>query len=253
MRQAAALERRAEHVSDPGMTADDPSNEPRPERPMPPYAQFRDFLDAQTHQALLDWVSARRDGFASATVTKSKAGHSNRLDPQVRLALKLRDLGPLQSMLSERLLAVLPEAMTAAGSRGAEPRSLELELTAYGDGAYFKPHLDIPIGPDRNPLGAREGEDRVISAVYYFHNRPKGFSGGRLRLFRFGSDPGEHREDDSVAIEPIDNSLLVFPSWAQHEVEPVSCPSGEFDDYRYAVNCWYCRPLSPLDDRTGAR
>ena len=83
----------------------------------------------------------------------------------------------------------------------------------------------------------------MISGVYYFHNQPKGFSGGRLRLFRFGSDPANCADDDRVAIEPIDNSLLVFPSWAQHGVERVSCPSGDFSDYRYAVNCWYCRPL----------
>ena len=232
------------------MTIADPSSEPRLKGPMPPHAQFMDFLDAEMHQALLDWVSAKRGDFAQATVTKSKAGHGTRLDPEVRIALKLGDLGPLEPKLSEQLLAVLPEAMAAVGSRGMEPRSLELEVTAYGDGAHFKPHLDIPIGPDRNPLGAHKGEDRVISAVYYFHNQPKGFSGGRLRLFRFGSDPAEHDDADCIAIEPIDNSLLVFPSWAQHGVEQVNCPSGEFEDYRYAVNCWYCRPL---DGGTGGR
>jgi Rps23 Pro-64 3,4-dihydroxylase Tpa1-like proline 4-hydroxylase len=204
---------------------------------MPPYAQFRDFLDPDLHQALLDWVAERRADFRSATVTKSKEGHGDRLDPEVRVALTLPNLGPLKDRLSEQLLAALPEAMRAVGSRGEEPRSLELELTAYGDGAHFKPHLDIPIGQDRKPLGARKGEDRVISAVYYFHNQPKRFSGGNLRLFRFGSD------DDSVSIEPIDNSLVVFPSWARHQVERVSCPSGDFADYRYAANCWYCRPL----------
>jgi len=148
--------------------------------PMPPYAQFHNFLDRDLHQALLDWVAGHRGDFDSATVTKSKEGHGDRL-----------------------------------------------------------PHLDIPIGLDRRPLGARKGEDRVISAVYYFHNIPKGFSGGNLRLFRFGSEEA----DDGVAIEPIDNSLVVFPSWVRHQVERVSCPSGDFADYRYAVNCWYCRPL----------
>ena len=225
------------------MTIADPSSGPQMTGPMPPYAQFTDFLDAAAHQALLDWVSAQKSNFVEATVTKGKAGQGNRLDPEVRIALKLGDLGPLESDLAARFLDALPRGMEAIGSKGPEPRSLELEITAYGDGAHFKPHLDIPVGPDRKPLGARKGEDRVISAVYYFHNRPKRFSGGRLRLFRFGCDPSDCAEGDSVAIEPIDNSLLLFPSWAQHGVERVSCPSGDFDHYRYAVNCWYCRPL----------
>ena len=83
----------------------------------------------------------------------------------------------------------------------------------------------------------------MISAVYYFHNIPKGFSGGNLRLFRFGSEEA----DDGVAIEPIDNSLVEFPSWVRHQVERVSCPSGDFADYRYALNCW------PLDAQPPAR
>lgn len=215
--------------------------------PMPPYAQFHDFLDEDLHRALLSWVAEHRGDFEQATVTKSRDGHGDRLDPEVRVALKLREFGALRAPLTERLLAALPAAMKAVGSAGHEPRSLELELTAYGDGAHFKPHLDIPIGQDRRPLGALKGEDRVISAVYYFHNHPKGFSGGNLRLFRFGSDP---KDNDAVAIEPIDNSLVVFPSWAQHQVERVDCSSGDFADYRYAVNCWYCRPL---DGRPGGR
>lgn len=208
--------------------------------PMPPFAQLTDFLDAGLHEALLAWVRDEEQDFQAATVTKGKDGHGDRLDPEVRVALKSGNLGPLSNPLASRLLEVLPQVMAAVGSRGPEPRSLELELTAYGDGAHFKPHLDIPIGQDRKPLGARKGEDRVISAVYYFHNKPKGFEGGRLRLFRFGSDPAD---GDCVAIEPVDNSLVAFPSWAQHQVDRVSCPSRDFADYRYAVNCWYCRPL----------
>ena len=236
------------HGSNRVMTMPDPSSAPRLMGPMPPHAQLKDFLSSATRQALLDWVSANRANFVDATVTKSKAGHGSRLDPEVRIALRLGNLGPLEDELRAGFLEALPKAMAAIGSQSPEPRSVELEITAYGDGAHFKPHLDIPIGPNRNPLGARKGEDRVISAVYYFHNAPKGFSGGRLRLFRFGSDPSNCAEGDSVAIEPIDNSLLLFPSWAQHGVERVFCPSGNFDDYRYAVNCWYCRPLDGAAD-----
>ena len=97
----------------------------------------------------------------------------------------------------------------------------------------------IPIGPDRTPLGGDPSgtQDRLLSAVYYFHREPKGFSGGQLRLHRFGSngEPGDY-----VDIEPERNSLVVFPSWTTHEVRTVHCPTGQFADYRFAVNCWLC-------------
>ena len=87
----------------------------------------------------------------------------------------------------------------------------------------------------------------MISAVYYFHNLPRGFSGGQLRLYRFGAVSAEAAADPDnfVDFEPTDNSLVVFPSWVRHEVRPVRCPDGRFDHYRYAVNCWYCRELAP--------
>ena len=91
----------------------------------------------------------------------------------------------------------------------------------------------------------------MISAVYYFHVEPKGFTGGELRLYRYGApaetlgkEPGNH-----VDIAPINNSLVAFPSWALHEVRPVQCPSDEFREYRFAVNCWYCKVLGDSQER----
>ena len=213
--------------------------------PLPPHGQFREFLPIADMTALLDWTLANEQRFRAARTT-DRTGQASTEAPGERIALKLRDLGPLAGILRDRLLAALPAAMEAGGSSGTEPRSLELELTAYGDGAFYAPHVDIPLGPDRRSLGAAAGEDRMLSAVYYFHREPKGFSGGQLRLHRFGSSPGDEGEAgiDHVDIEPIANSLAVFPSWVRHEVRPVTCPSGRFADYRFALNCWYCRPLS---------
>ena len=85
---------------------------------------------------------------------------------------------------------------------------------------------------------ARRASDRLLSAVYYFHAEPKAFSGGALRLYPFGAK----KDEDSFAdVQPEQNTLLVFPSWAPHEVLPVSCPSGRFSDSRFAVNCWIHR------------
>jgi SM-20-related protein len=76
----------------------------------------------------------------------------------------------------------------------------------------------------------------VLSGVYYFHAEPKAFTGGALRLYAIGGQ-GERYVD----IEPTHNSLLMFPSWAPHEVMPVRCPSRRFVDSRFAINCWVHR------------
>ena len=109
----------------------------------------------------------------------------------------------------------------------------------------------MPIGWGRSPLGgdARGTQDRLLSAVYYFHREPKRFTGGQLRLHRSTpdddpSDPEPIRNPaDQIDIEPKRNSLLVFPSWASHEVLPVDCPSSRFEDHRFAVNIWLCATL----------
>lgn len=214
--------------------------------PLPPYAQIDDFLAADERGGLLDWVLANEARFASATITDARTGRSQRVDPAVRKALILRDLGPLERQVRRRLLDALGPIIARTGSGGPVPRTLELELAAHGDGAHFAPHIDLPVGPDRKPLGGRAGsnEDRLISAVYYFHAEPKSFAGGELRLFRFGADPAGGDPADHVDLQPLDNRLVAFPSWATHEVRPVRCASARFRDYRFALNCWYCAPLA---------
>jgi len=76
---------------------------------------------------------------------------------------------------------------------------------------------------------------RVISAVYYFHRLPKLFSGGALRIYPLA---GREKSSAFVEIEAINDTLVFFPSWFPHEVLPVACPTGQFEDSRFAINCW---------------
>ena len=92
-----------------------------------------------------------------------------------------------------------------------------------------------------DPHYASGTQDRLLSGVYYFHREPKAFSGGALRFHRFG---GGETQDDWIDVEPEQDSLVVFPTWARHEVLRVSCPSREFADSRFAVNVWLCRALT---------
>ena len=202
--------------------------------PLPPFHLYRDFLDAAEREALLAWTLANRERFEP-----SKLG-SGALDPDVRRSLSLRDTGPLALVLEARLRALADDMFARTGTSPFPIDYVEQVLIAYGDGAHFAAHTDMPVGPGRKPLGGdRTGRhERLLSAVYYFHSEPKGYSGGALRLHRFGSSGGGEGAAD---VEPVQNGLLVFPAWATHEVRPVSCPSGRFEDHRFAVNCWLCR------------
>jgi Rps23 Pro-64 3,4-dihydroxylase Tpa1-like proline 4-hydroxylase len=208
-----------------------------PQGPMPPWHQFRDLLGADERRMLLDWTLSQRARFKPAGL--AGAG----LDPERRVSDKLKDLGPAAAPFEARLQSLLPEIFARTGTRPFEVEHVELELAAHGDGAFFARHSDMPVGPGRRPLGGDEvsGQDRLVSAVYYFHREPKRFSGGALRLFRFGAsgdEPADHAD-----VEPEQNSLVVFPSWAAHEVRPVTVPGGTFEDGRFAVNAWLCRRL----------
>lgn len=213
--------------------------------PLPRYAQLTDVLSADLHRMLLDWVLANEHHFRPAKVNlRSGEDLKPTVEPAKRIAGVMRNLGRVEEPIRERLIELLPQLMAGTGTPGPEPRSLELELAAHGDGAHYAAHVDLPIGPGRRPLGQAEGEDRVLSAVLYFHAEPKAFSGGQLRLFRFGAGPESGAALDShVDVEPLQNSLVAFPSWVRHEVRSVACPSREFRDYRFALNCWYCRKL----------
>jgi Rps23 Pro-64 3,4-dihydroxylase Tpa1-like proline 4-hydroxylase len=120
--------------------------------------------------------------------------------------------------------------------------SVELELVAHYDGAFLKRHMDTSTGLDWDAKGVR-----LLSAVYYLHRLPRAFSGGCLRLFPFGAS-GE--DDGFLDIEPEHNTLIVFPSWAEHEVRPICCPSGEFADSRFSINIWL-RAAVPTDASPG--
>jgi SM-20-related protein len=195
-----------------------------------PYVQIRDFLPQWEVEQLLDYVLSHPHRFKPATVGK---GDRSFLNTDVRVALAWGNLGSLDEPLQARFRDALPFIMERTGIPGPPPDRLEVGLAAHGNGAFYRPHIDLVIGDDDDSPSSESG--RVVSAVLYFHAEPKRFSGGELRLFRLGTDSG------FVDIQPLQNSLIAFHSWMRHEVRPVAVPSGEFRDYRFAINCWYGR------------
>jgi SM-20-related protein len=186
---------------------------------LPPYLVLRDFLDEDTVAGLLDYALSRQADFLPTRLAS------------IRVSATLQDLGIYRSVLKTRILGLVPELIARLQMTPFEAPAVETELVAHGDGAFFKRHIDT---------GHRILERiRVLSGVYYFNAEPKAFTGGALRLHAIGDS------DDFIDIEPMRNSLLVFPSWAPHEVIPVSVPSRRFADSRFAINCWMCRTAKP--------
>jgi len=209
--------------------------------PLPAIARITDFLDPGLHADLLGWTLANEVKFKSARVIAQGSG-DNIVDRDLRVALVCSDFAPLRPALREAFLKALPTLQEQTGVRG-EGFSLEIELAAHGDGAFYGPHLDFSITGKGMADSAKPNDLRVLSSVYYYHSEPKGFSGGDLRLFRFGATDHVDARQPHIDVEPKQNLFVAFPSFVAHEVRRISCPSREFRDYRFSVNCWFCRKI----------
>ena len=196
---------------------------------LPPFVVLRDFLTAETVRELFEFALARERAFAP---TRTGRNESRNVRPEVRVSLGLRDLGAFRPMLKDKMQAIAPGLVAKLGMTPVDSPRFETELVAHNDGAFYKRHIDTHTASDR--------DIRILSAVYYFHAEPKAFTGGALRLYAIGDPAGARFVD----IEPEHNTLLVFPSWAPHEVMPISCPSRRFADSRFAINCWVYRARS---------
>ena len=166
--------------------------------------------------------------------------NSSGVDPEVRISMCLRDLGPLATHVRNRLTDLSPELLVQLGITPFDIAEIEVEMVAHGDGAHFRPHVDI--------VGRRGETQRIVTAVYYFHRRPQRFTGGALRLFALRVRGGEPLYHD---VHPEHDSLVAFPSWLPHEVRSVRCASGRFEDSRFALNIWFARQQPSTDLATG--
>ena len=193
---------------------------------VPPYRVYHRFLDSTAHADLLAWAIENEAKFKTSSVSSTFVKDEAKYELSLRTSLRVGEFGPAKVMMHQRLLDIVPVLIKDLRVSSFVPSRIELELVANNDGAFFKRHLDTFMAD------ARKSSDRLLSAVYYFHAEPKAFSGGQLRLHSFAGD------GSFVDVPPEQNSLVVFPSWATHEVLTVNCPSKRFSDSRFNVNCW---------------
>lgn len=198
----------------------------------PPYRVTRGFLGTALTDRLLAYAIDNEASFRPSDVGgKGEEG----IDPSVRVSLLLRKFGALKQEVRDIVHAAAPELIKSLRVTPFDAMKVEMEMAAHGDGAFYRRHIDTFV---QDPAST---SDRLVSGVYYFHQAPKRYSGGALRLYAFG--PGADRYEDIV---PEHDSLIVFPSWVAHEVLPVACPSSCFANSRFALNCWFLRARAPV-------
>ncbi len=184
---------------------------------------------------LRDFAAAHEAAFVASEVLDDHAddGHQNE---QVRRSRVLFEVDEILPLVTDRVMAAYPWVMGRLGPELFDVAHVELQVTSSNDGEWFKAHRDSGHGPV---------ESRTLTFVYYCHREPRTFSGGELRMFGAVGD-GENTDDPQVqaralTITPPQNSIVFFPSHYLHEVMPVSCPSGRFEDSRLTVNGWLHR------------
>lgn len=185
------------------------------------YVALRDFLPAETFDALLPKVLELRANFGAARV----GGSCNAtVRPDHRQGLHLAAPAPIRKLFRTRLRDVLRDALPYLGLERLEIEGIEVTVRACLDGDFFRVHRD-----------ENEKNHRKVSFAFFFHREPKAFSGGDLLLFDSDLENGGH-SNQFTRILPKPNTLVMFRSSVFHTVTNVRCESGELKDGRLAVN-----------------
>jgi hypothetical protein len=175
---------------------------------------------AEIRQALED----RRQKFAEAEVHTQAGDH---VDVKVRIALFVRADDEFR-MLTRGFFRDAIEGEKVLERLGIEPISdekEEVEAIAYASGGKYRIHRDLALAVDNG---------RRLTAVWFIHDEPKGFSGGDLLL---------HDEPPAgqgfTRIVPERNMVVFFPSQFLHEVTPVESTEEDVLRSRVVLNGWF--------------
>ena len=195
----------------------------------------RDFLTKSELRGLIRFALKHEPDFSDSSVIPDGVPEGTN-DPSYRKSRVLYDLKEYASLIEDRLLALLPDALKLFNREPFALSHVDTQITASNDGDFFKVHQDDGmVEPADIPR-------REISFVHYFNSEPKAFSGGQLRFY--DADEGEHQTTDKNRIRtitPTQNTIVLFPSSHNHEVLPVKCPTRKFAHSRFTANGWLIR------------
>ncbi len=179
---------------------------------------------------LLAYATANEQRFVQSTVQRAKSPKPA-VEGEFRRSKTLDDLGEFEGLFAERIKQVLEPLLTRLKHPAFPVGRIEMQMTASGDGDFFRMHRDRD-----------ETDTREISFVYFFHAEPRQFSGGELRVFDNEIVKGTSVPTDRTQlISPRPGMAVFFASRTEHEVLPVRVHTGEFRNSRFTVNGWIHR------------
>ncbi|HTS21824.1 MAG TPA: 2OG-Fe(II) oxygenase [Casimicrobiaceae bacterium] len=187
-----------------------------------PVVEIESFLSGSEIAWLMDLVFSAEASFIPAPISDHKENY--------RQALVINAPEPLKQLFVKKITALMPEVMPQLRMGRFAVGAIDCQVTASGDGNYFKVHTDA---------AANETHKRQYTYVYYFNRPPKAFTGGELRIYDDVVRNGKLAATDSYqVIEPRHNTIVFFQAAVMHEVMPVQVPSRQFRDSRFTVNGW---------------
>jgi hypothetical protein len=194
-----------------------------------PLVQVPDFLPAAVHERVLSMAKDAIGQFAPSEVYAD--GHG-RLDTSQRISAILRNDDEFRALFMPYVEAVVDDTSlwTRLGVSRSGKGHKELQVTCSGAGAFFRAHTDS---------GKERFSSRRLTFVYYFNFQPRRFTGGDLRVYDGLSGKDGFSVNHYSLVEPQDNSIVLFPSTAVHEVTRVECETENLLDGRFTINGWF--------------
>jgi SM-20-related protein len=199
-------------------------------RHVPGLLMLEDFLSDADHGRLIEFAVRCVDESVPSTVLPPTESEG-RADHTFRRSRTVFDLVEIWPLFDRALDEILPAVRKEIGVSWFRRGEVERQLSIHGEGDFFSLHADSSGEAVRR---------RMVTFVYYFSVRPKSYEGGELVLYEGVEKDGLlHSGPLHTVLEPTDNSIVFFPSWAFHEVRTVRSSLPEPEGLRFTVNGWF--------------
>ena len=167
----------------------------------PPYALLENFLTEADAESAMAYALAHQGEFRDSTVSLAAQQGTYSTDTKLRRSRILDNVAEIAPTVGRKLYETMPRIFQALQMPPINFRTMECQISAHGDGDFFNT--------------------------------------GHLKIYKTVIHEGMHSAGDLVAdIDPPRNGLMVFPSYIQHEVSKLTCPSTALEDQRLTLNGW---------------